>query len=246
MMQQLYNQEKVKEAFRIYSVLTVKGYAEQDDLRPYFVDDAVRGLVDMFASQVNCAIISAGSNLYLIPMTVSSPFHISNDSIKRYYLGTRATNTDIYLMYVAIIVFFGEFYDSYQTAEPTRDFLPADAWLTSLNQRMEALKEIDPKELERLSRHYEHNWKSILEKWEAMDDLRETARVQDGRTNSRLSFLYLVRRFLESQELIADIGENQLILTEKAKTIIQRYYMDAEYNRGILEFLYHLDQEGDE
>ncbi|GAY76190.1 hypothetical protein NBRC111894_1744 [Sporolactobacillus inulinus] len=41
-----------------------------------------------------------------------------------------------------------------------------------------------------------------------------------------------------------DIGNEEIRLTEKAKTIIQRYFMEVEYNKGIFEFLYGF--EGDE
>ena len=48
---------------------------------------------------------------------------------------------------------------------------------------------------------------------------------------------------MEDQNLVTDIGNDEMELTEKAKTIIQRYYMDYEYNRGILDFIYGLERE---
>lgn len=238
----IYEQEQVTGAFKLFASLAVKGYGDKDELRLYLADDAVRGLVEQFAREVECTVIPAGDQLYLIPLAVSSPFHISNDTLKRLYLPNRSLNADIYLMYVAIIVLLGEFYDSYQTNEPTRDFLPLSQWLNSLNGRILALKELDPGELEKIEREQEYNWKLVLEKWDALNDLKETAKSQDGRTISRLSFLNVVKKFLESQDLVKDIGEDQLELTEKARTIIQRYYMEVEFNRGILEFIYQLEQ----
>jgi len=237
-----YEEKQVIEAFKIFSQLAAKGQGEKEDMRHYFTDDAVRGLVELFAGELSCSIIAAGDLLYLIPLALSSPFHVSNDSIKRNYLPSRALNIDIYLMYVTIIVLFGEFYDSFQSSEPTRDFLPMAEWLSSINQRILALKELDAEVLEKAEQEYEYNWKAVVEKWDAMDDLKETAKVQ-SRTISRLSFLYTVRRFLESQGLISDVGADELILTEKARIIIQRYYMEIEHNRGILEFMYNLEHE---
>ncbi|MEN6328304.1 MAG: DUF6063 family protein [Syntrophomonas sp.] len=237
----LYEPEQVMGAFKLYACLAVKGCGDREQLRLYLADDVVRGLVDQFAREVDCTIVPAADQLLLIPLAVSSPFHISNDALKRLYLPGKYLNADIYLMYVAIIVFFGEFYDSYQTTEPTRDFLPLNQWLSTLNQRILALKELDPKDLEKLDREQEYNWKLVVEKWDALNDLKETVKTQDARTISRLSFLNMVKRFLESQDLLIDIGADELALTEKARTIIQRYYMEVEYNRGILEFLYQLD-----
>ncbi|MGO3169087.1 DUF6063 family protein, partial [Senegalia sp. (in: firmicutes)] len=66
--------------------------------------------------------------------------------------------------------------------------------------------------------------------------------TQDARTNSRFSFLNTVRNFLKDQDLIDDIGNDEITLTEKAKTIIKRYYMEYDFNRGILDFIYGITQ----
>ncbi|MBF8983806.1 non-ribosomal peptide synthetase module [Lutibacter sp. B2] len=237
-----YNQEEVIQAFKIYSKLSIDGYSDKDEIRLYLADDSIRGLVDQFAREVDSTVFVAGDYIYLVPLSMNSSFHVSNETIKRTYLPSKAVNLDIYMMYVAIIVLFGEFYDSYQTNEPTRDFLPLDEWLISVNNRISLIKEYDQEELKEYEKEYEYNWLSILEKWDAKDDLKENVKTQDARTNSRLSFLNIVKRFLEAQELIVDIGNDEIALTEKAKTIVQRYYMEYEYNRGILEFMYQFEQ----
>lgn len=237
----LYDQAQVTAAFKIIVQLSTRGSADSGSLRLYLSDDNVRGLVEQFAQEVECTVIAAGDELYFLPRVVSSPYHVSNETLKNKYLTSRAVNADVYLMYVAIIVLLGEFYDSYQTTNPTRDFLPLSEWLNSMNQRILVLKEIDEEELARIEQEQEYNWKLIIDKWEAMDDLRETAKSQDGRTISRMAFLNQVKRFLQDQDLVRDIGENQLQLTEKAHIIVQRYYMEVEHNRGILDFMYQLE-----
>lgn len=238
----LYDERQVTAAFRLYASLAVKGYGDKEALRLYLADDVIRGLVEVFAQEVECTVIPAGDQLLLIPLALSSPFHISNQSLKERYLPSRATNADIYLMYVAVIIFFGEFYDSYQTDEPTRTFLSLDHWLDRLNERLLALKEIDREELERMEQAQEYNWRQVVEQWEALDDLKEKVKAQDARTNSRLAFVNTVKKFLEDQGLVKDIGADELELTEKARTIIQRYYMEVEHNRSILEFIYQAGQ----
>jgi len=238
----LYEQEQIIQAFRLFAKLSMAGKGSEDELRLYFSDDQIRGLVDQFAHEVECTIISAGDNLYFVPLALSSPHHIKNETLKRTYLKSTSTNQDIYLMYVSIIVLFGAFYNSYQTIEPTIDFISMSEWLKLLDERLQALKEHDRETLAELEKEYKYNWLAILEKWDALDDLKETAKTQDKRTNSRLGFLDSVKRFLEAQELLRDIGNFELELTEKAKTIIQRYYMEIEYNRGILEFMYQFEE----
>lgn len=242
----MYQQQQIIQAFNLYSKLSAKGYGENDELRLYLADDGIRGLVDQFAKEVDCTVISAGDYIYLIPISMDSIFHVSNDTIKRMYLPSKAVNLDIYLMYVTIIILFGEFYDSYQTMEATRDFISIEDWLSNVNERIFSLKELESEELKKFENQYEYNWTAIVEKWDAMDDLKENVKAQNARTISRLAFLNTVKRFLEAQELIKDIGNNEIELTQKAKTIIQRYYMELEYNRGILEFMYELDKKKEE
>jgi hypothetical protein len=158
-------------------------------------------------------------------------------------LPSRAVNADIYMMYVAIIILFGEFYDSYQTTEATRDFIKMEDWLNSVNDKILSLASYDEEELRELERKYEYNWIAIIDKWDALDDIKENVQ-QTARTISRMSFMNIVKRFLEEQELVDEIGNDEIQLTEKAKSIIQRYFMELEYNREILEFIYSLEERG--
>lgn len=240
-----YESGQVMAAFKLYSRLAAQGQCEKEAMRLYLADDGVRALVEMFADEVGCVVVMAGDHFYLIPLAVTSPFHVSNENLKR-QISSRWVNADLYLMYVAILVFFGEFYDSYQTIEATRDFLPVGHWLESMNRHMRALKEMDPEELRKADREQEYNWSLVAEKWDALNDLKENVRIQDGRSNSRLGFLNTVRRFLIKQGLVIEVGEDELALTEKARAIIGRYYMDAEHNRGLLDFMYRLEYEGRE
>lgn len=238
-----YKEKEVLEAFKIYSHLAAWGSCQKSEISQYLRDDKVSGLVDKFAYEVDASVIIAGENIYMVPLAVTSPFHLSNDSIKKNYLSSTAVNLDIYLMYVTIIILLGEFYDSYQNQEPTRDFITMEEWLEAVNIRLEALNHMDREFLKKIEEEQEFNWIKILEKWNPIDDIKENAKRQTGNTNSRLSFLNTVRTFLIKQEMIEDIGNDELKITEKTKTIIQRYYMDYEYNRGLLDFIYQFDTE---
>jgi len=239
----MYDHEQVIQAFRLYSALSRDGVAEIEELREYLTEDMVRGLVDQFAKEVDCTVLPAGDRLYLVPLAVSSPYHVKNATIKKEFLGARAKNIDLYMMYMAIIVLFGEFYDSFHTNEMTRNFIIMGDWLQSLDQHIQTFKEHSAEKLQELDREYEYNWSQLVEKWDALDDLKESTRQQDGRTVSRLGFLSQVQNFLLQQGLIETLGNFEITLTEKAKTIIQRYYMEVEYHRGILDFISGLDRQ---
>lgn len=233
----------IKIAFRLFLQLMQGGRieAEEDGFRYYAAYDEVRTLMDFYADEADCVVIKTADHLYLVPQAGESPFQMKNADLKREFLGWQATNTDIYLMYFCLIVFFGEFYDSYQTTEASRDFLRVDEWLAKVKERMATLKGHGAEELGLLERETEWNWNGVLEYWESLDDLRETAKRQDARQQSRLGFLKRVIGFLEAQELAVDQGNDELVLTEKARILVQRYFMDVSYNRGILAFMYEHD-----
>ncbi|MFY0517934.1 DUF6063 family protein [Lysinibacillus sp. UGB7] len=239
-----YQEEKVMKAFQLYTSLARQGVLNADAVQLYKADDEIRGLLDRFSQEVDCVIIRTSEQLFLVPQTKLSPFHISNEWLKRHYLKSGATNGDIYLLYFATIVLFGNFYDTYQSNEPTRDFIRIDEWAQFINERILHLQSHDEEELKKSEKEFSYNWRLIIEKWENMDDIKETAKKQSGNTISRLSFIDTVRRFLVDEDLIKDIGNEEITLTEKSKMIIQRFFMEVEYNKGILEFIY--DFEGTE
>ncbi|HHY20877.1 MAG TPA: non-ribosomal peptide synthetase module [Bacilli bacterium] len=233
-----YNEDKVLLAFRLYRELARDGIVGSDHSTLYKADDDVRDLVDLFAKEVSCVIVPVGDQLFLIPETRLSPFHVNNEFLKKNYFRSGAVNADIYTMYFAILILFGYFYDSYQSKEATRDFIRMDDWVREVHKNIQALKEHDEEMLEREEKEFSYNWRQIIRKWDDMNDIRESAKRQAGNTISRLSFLDTVKRFLIDQELVREIGNMELALTEKAKTIIQKYFMDLSYNKGIFEFIY--------
>jgi hypothetical protein len=234
------NDQYIIEAFKIYSRLNAEGQLLKEEAKMY-MDEGVRGLVLEFANEVDCTVISAGDYLYLIPLTVHSDYHMSNMEIKRDYMPRRATNMDIYLMYLSVIIFIGEFYDSYQSVEPTREFITLDNWMETIDERVMAMKQIDEETLITLEKEYEYNWLGMIQHWESMDIIKETVKKQTAKTNSRKSFMNIAKDFMIKENLAMEVGFEELTLTERARIVVQRFFMDYEYNRGILEVLYNTE-----
>lgn len=238
MTQMDYRNQEILEAYKLYSKLARTGNLPVGDVRAYTREERIEELMNQFASQDQATIIIAGGVAHLVPIASSSPFQMSNETIKKLYLPNNATNLDIYLMYVATMILLGEFYNSYQTKEPTRAFITMEEWLEAIHGRMETLASLGEEQLKKVEEDQEYNWQKIIEKWMALDDVKEKAKKQAGVSASRVSFLNMTKNFLEKQDILKDIGNNELEITEKAKVIIQRYYMDYEYNRGLLDFIY--------
>ena len=238
-----YPEKKVILAFQLYTKLARDGVSDVQAVQLYKADDDIRALLDTFSHQVDCVIILTSEQMFMVPRTRLSPFHVSNDWIKRQYLRSGATNGDIYLLYFSTIILFGSFYDTYQSQEPTRQFIRLDEWVHFIQERIDQLKAHDTEELKELEKEFSYNWSLIIEKWEDMNDIKETAKKQSGNTISRLSFIDTVKRFLVDQEVVQEIGNDEITLTEKAKTIIQRFFMEVEYNKGIFDFIYGFERE---
>lgn len=238
-----YSERDVINAFQIYSVLARDGTVGKEYVQLYRADEKIRHLLDTFAREVDCVLIGTSEQLFLIPETKLSTFHVSNDWIKRRYLRSGATNGDIYLLYFATLILFGKFYDSYQSQTTKLSFLSIEEWVRSIQERIDQLKTHDEETLKQYEREYSYNWRLIIEKWEDMDDIKESAKRQTGNTISRFSFTDTARRFLIDQELIEDIGNDEITLTEKAKTIVERYFMELEYNKNIFSFIYSFEEE---
>ncbi|PAQ15380.1 non-ribosomal peptide synthetase module [Bacillaceae bacterium SAOS 7] len=238
----LYPENKVIQAFQIYTKLARDGVADAEAVQTYKADDEIRSLLDAYSNEVDCVIIRTSEQLFLVPKTKLSPFHVSNEWMKRNYLRSSATNGDIYLLYFATLILFGSFYDTYQSQEPTRQFIRLEEWIQFIQERIDQLKSHEQEELKEFEKEFSYNWSLIIEKWEDMNDIKETAKKQSGNTISRFSFIDTVKRFLIDQELIQEIGNDEIILTEKAKTIVQRFFMEVEYNKGIFEFIYGFEK----
>ena len=233
-----YKEQEIIEAYKLYSRLARGGSESVEEMRLYTRDERIEELINQFAREDQATVIIAGGMAYLVPIASSSPYQMSNETIKKLYLPNNATNLDIYLMYVATIILVGEFYNSYQTKEPTRAFMTMAEWLEAIQNRMEALWALGEEELRKVEEEQEYNWQKIAQKWMALDDVKENAKKLTGVMASRLSFLNMTKQFLEKQDMVKDIGNYELELTEKTKVIMQRYYMDYEYNRGLLDFIY--------
>lgn len=239
--------ENVLKAFKLYTKLAREGTIKDEDFQQYMSIDEVSDLIDMYAAEVECVLFIAANQLYMVPKTMSSPFHVNNEYLRKTYFKSGATNSDLYLAYFATIVLLGKFYNSYSTNEPTLHYLSLAHWVEAVNERMEIVAQHPEEQLKELEKEHSYNWLTIIENWTALDTIKETAKNQRGQTLSRLSFIHTVKNFLVKEKVINDIGNDEVELTEKTKMIVQRYFMNLEHNNEILQFLYDLQpQKGDE
>lgn len=239
----LYEQDKILRAFDMYSELALEGRVSGELARLFKIDTDLRSLVEMFCQKVDTICLEVGNEVLLVPTTKLSPFHVTNETLKREYFKSKGRNDDLYLMYFATICVIGEFYNSFHSLVPTKPFITYEEWIQSINHRMATLRTYDEEVLKAKEKEYSYRWHMLIEKWDGLDDVKETAKRQSANTMSRVSFLHTTCRFLRDEDLLVETGMGEFELTEKAQVIIGNYFMDTEYNRGIIDFLYGLKED---
>ncbi|KAB2953673.1 non-ribosomal peptide synthetase module [Heliorestis acidaminivorans] len=235
-----YSSQDVLQAFRLYARLAEDSVLSGEAIHSYIHNEEVQSLLEQFAQEVDCVVLRAGEELHLVPQSKVSSFHLKNESIRK-YLGAQATNIDLYMMYFSILVFIGQFYNNFQSTAVQRDFLTTEAWLQQINERIETLRQQGEAELLRYGQEMQYNWLPIIEKWDAINDIKESALKQKGKTISHFSFLDKVLQFMIDEKIVKQIGEEEYELTEKSQVIVQKYFMDLDHNRNILKFMFQYD-----
>lgn len=234
------NISQITEAFRIYNNIMLNGKALKSECTG-MMDNDIEEIVDLFANESKATIIGAGDYYYFVPLLQSSANHMSNEEIKK-FLPANSNNIDIYMMYLAIIVFVGEFYNSYNSSRPTRDFLTLEDWLSSIDERLNVLGNIKEEELEKLEQEYSYNWLGLIDRWNHLDIIKEDIK-EKANTRSRRAFLGNVIKFMIDQELIEELGNDEYAPSIKLQVIVSRFFMDSEFNKGILDLLYQMIEE---
>ena len=70
--------------------------------------------------------------------------------------------------------------------------------------------------------------------------INDTNKVINAARENNIEVIYVQHD--DGPKSNCSIGNEEFEISEKAKTIIQRYYMEYDYNRGILDFMYNLDK----
>ena len=99
-----------------------------------------------------------------------------------------------------------------------RSFIGIEEWTALVNERIALLKTHPEAELREMEKEFSYNWTALIEKWSAMDDIKETAARQSGNTISRVSFMDSVRKFLVAQELMIGYWQSGNYVNRKGQS----------------------------
>ena len=215
--------------------------SENEDLyNAYTKMTEVGNLTDRIAEKMGFNIYRFDNTLNLCVMLDNKVFGYTNDELKQ-KVKLLNKNEDIYLMYFIILTIIVCFYRESGLNSP-RSYLNLDELLETVNIKIQSLVKED---IERVSKENDYNFLDIKKVWERLPDGRED--ITSVGKNDKISFVKLILRFMQDEQLIYFDDERQIIsITTRFKAIVYYYFENSKENKNqLLEYVYRLGGEED-
>ena len=144
-------------------------------------------------------------------------------------------------MYFIILTIIVCFYRESGLNSP-RSYLNLDELIETVNIKIQSLIKED---IERVSKENDYNFLDIKKVWERLPDGREE--INSIGKNDKISFVKLILRFMQDEQLIYFDDERQIIsITTRFKAIVYYYFENSKENKNqLLEYVYRLRGEED-
>ncbi len=184
---------------------------EEDDFELYKAYTENENILDLVKRQGNIAkslIERYGNIIYLIPDEDNTYLGYSKQNLKSILCKSTATDKDYYLSQFVILTLLVEFYDGQGSSSKARDYLRVGDLLNSVSDRLkEGIEGLDDEteDIEGLA------FTNMLEAFEA---LRSEEKGSRARTTKE-GFIYNILKFLQNQDLVDFIEEDEMIKTTK-------------------------------
>ena len=207
----MYNMEDINLATEIfYYLLKNKEINEQKSpqyFRNYCEREEIMNLVKRYGENFNSKIEKYSSNIYIIPNEDNDFLGYSKNDLKKELCKSGATDKDYYLSQFVILTLLLQFYNSQSRSSKCRDTLRAGEFLNIISEVLkDAVEREDIKEFEEKSGIAYEN---IAEKWNAL----RSSDTQNKQKTTKEGFIYYILKFLEKQNLINYIENDDIIMT---------------------------------
>lgn len=201
----------------------------------YTTNTEVGNLTDKIAEKMGFQIYFFNSTLNLCVMLDNKVFGYTNEDLKR-KVKLLNKNEEIYLMYFIILTIITCFYRESGLNSP-RSYLGLYELLETIKIKFETLVKED---IEQISKENDYNFRDIKRVWDRLSDARED--INQVGKNDKISFVKVVLRFLQEENLIYFEEERQIIsITTRFKAIVYYYFEYNKYNKNkLLEYIYKL------
>lgn len=225
-----------------YYLIQHRELKEEEDIelyKAYTENENIMELVKRQGDIANSIIERYGNVIYLIPNEDNNYLGYSKQNLKSILCKSNATDKDYYLSQFIILTLLVEFYDGSGSSSKARDYFRVGDLLNSVSERLKegvSKADIEMEDREGLA------FTNMLESFEA---LRSEEKGSRARTTKE-GFLYNILIFLQKQNLIDYIEEDEMIKTTKKLDQFMDYNLLNKKNYGrILKVLGVIQDEQD-
>lgn len=223
-----------------YYLIEHRELREEDDItlyRAYMENENIMDLVKRQGAIAKSLIERYGNIIYLIPDEDNNYLGFSKQELKSILCKSIATDKDYYLSQFVILTLLVEFYDGQGSSSKARDYLRVGDLLNSVSDRLKEGRENSNEEMEDVDGLAFSN---MLEAFEA---LRSEEKGSRARTTKE-GFIYSILKFLQNQNLIDFIEEDEMIKTTKKLDQFMDYNLLNKKNyRRVLRVLGVMENE---
>lgn len=208
----VYELEEITLSQRIfYYLLEHRELREEDDItlyRAYTENENIMDLVKRQGVLSKSLIERYGNVIYLIPNEDNNYLGFSKQDLKAALCKSTATDKDYYLSQFVILTLLVEFYDGQGSSSKARDYFRVGDLLNSISERLKEGVETSDEEME------DTDGLAFSNMLEAFEALRSEEKGSRAKTTKE-GFIYGILKFLEKQNLIDFIEEDEMIKTTK-------------------------------
>jgi hypothetical protein len=213
-------------AYRLHQTLMIKGeiHKKKDgELYRMYLDPDIREVLHRVFLPIDQAIIvKADDALYLVPEVQNDAFSYTNEELR--HLVKLKDNKELYFAQFIWMNVISEFYgEQFLLTGETRSFIKVDEILNKVKDLMRKFGKLPEEDLNELSVQYELNISGMLEVWHSLSEVTDKVKDLSKSHKKDYGFFLKVLAFLEKENLIV-VKEEEIVMTEKMKSIVGHYY----------------------
>ena len=217
-----------------YYLIEHRELKEEDDTilyRAYTENENIMDLVKRQGIVSKSLIERYGNIIYLIPDEDNNYLGFSKQNLKSILCKSTATDKDYYLSQFVILTLLVEFYDGQGSSSKARDYLRVGDLLNTVSDGLKEGVENSDDESEDIDGLAFSN---MLEAFEALRSEEKGSRAK----TTKEGFIYNILKFLQNQNLVDFIEEDEMIKTTKKLDQLMDYNLLNKKNyRRVLRVL---------
>jgi hypothetical protein len=215
--------DKVTTALKIFRILVEQGELGREDYGDLFVeylDSEVQSILNNFEEEMDCTIKKIGNTLYLLPNYDNSILGFRNKEWRE-WLGSTATNVDVYLAYYITMFILFKFYSGKNKNPKKLEFLRLVNLIDDLDKRFDAILQKEEAEVQKTEEEQGLNLLKIARYW------REKVADEENKKKTKYAVVRRICKLLENEKLIYLIDDdNEIRTTRKLDDIMTYYYLN--------------------